>query len=472
MQNSILCIRLICIALVFGWMPTSLTAQVPAASELTQAEIRSMQAALSFDGSYLGRLDGKWGAGTAAALSQSLSQRQQTKTHAFANLLKNWQMEHERMNWNVLNPEAGISVAYPSALLARETSASDVFSLASSSRSLVFRVIFGTASDAAEMHIWLKERHVGPSEFYQVERDWFWVSNGTLRSGKQVYLKTYLIDGVYMTALVQSERSQRARAQVMIASLSAGWGGLISIPLSGALRQAMLYDEQPNASTGESVNVIQAAPEQEKDEAPSRSGSGTGFYVNNTDVLTAAHVVDGCGRLSLEDGSPLRLINHNEVLDVALLSAVTRSKVWLPIQKEVAPKLGEKVYALGFPYLGLYDQGLSVTGGNVSALPNTLQDNARVMVSAPIQPGNSGGPLINEQGEVIGIVVSRANDIGVLGLTGTIPQNMNFVTSVQSIQKFLSDNNVVLPTSHTAFGSMENGIPESIQDATVVVLCH
>jgi S1-C subfamily serine protease len=100
--------------------------------------------------------------------------------------------------------------------------------------------------------------------------------------------------------------------------------------------------------------------------------TGSGFFVNDTDVVTAAHVVEDCGELRLEDGSALSVLAADRVLDLAVLASSRRSSHWLPLGPATGPRLGEPVLALGYPLFGdvlTVDQGLSVTGGHISSLP-------------------------------------------------------------------------------------------------------
>ncbi len=155
-------------------------------------------------------------------------------------------------------------------------------------------------------------------------------------------------------------------------------------------------------------------------------GSGTGFYIAPTTLVTAAHVIDGCRAVGLIDGTPLEVLNSDSSMDLAVLSGATDIGAWLKLSALEVPKLGETVTALGYPYYTSLDQGLTVTSGNVSALRGIDGSSNRVMITAPVQPGNSGGPLLNKKGAVIGVVVSRVDDMAILEETGSLPQNMNF----------------------------------------------
>ena len=322
------------------------------------------------------------------------------------------------------------------------------------------------------------------------------VSAVTLAGGKRVYLRSALVEGVYVSMQVVAEPWQRARLDLIASTMQWGrapdlWpapGGPLDRVLSGpqvppplpAPPEAVAMGHAPGAGPPardeDDPRPVKAAPA-----APAGGaggvllGTGTGFFVNNTDVVTAAHVVEGCPRLGLEDGAALAVIAADPVLDLAVLSSARRSDARLPLPEGRDPRLGQPVFALGFPYTSLPEiagQGLAVTGGNVSALPRATGPAARVMISAPVQPGNSGGPLLAQDGSVLGVVVSRIADEYVLEATGTLPQNMNFVTAADQLSGFLHAARVLFPATGAAPArDLSDGVPEEVQAAVVLISC-
>jgi S1-C subfamily serine protease len=77
------------------------------------------------------------------------------------------------------------------------------------------------------------------------------------------------------------------------------------------------------------------------------------------------------------------------------------------------------------------------TEGTISALSGIGDDPKRFQVSVPVQPGNSGGPLLDSNGQVIGIIVSRLDDLSTLLATGSIPQNVNYALKASFIISLL-----------------------------------
>ncbi|WP_112311776.1 S1C family serine protease [Pseudogemmobacter bohemicus] len=200
--------------------------------------------------------------------------------------------------------------------------------------------------------------------------------------------------------------------------------------------------------------------------------SGTGFYIAPTTLVTAAHVIEGCSAIGMADGSALEVLAADTTLDVAVLGGAVDTGAWLKLSALEVPKLGESVTTLGYPYSTSLDQGLTVTSGNVSALRGADGSSNRVMITAPVQPGNSGGPLLNKKGAVIGVVVSRVDDIAMLEETGTLPQNMNFAVPSGPLLTFLAKERISRPQGEGVRGDLSGELPEAFAAAVVPVHCY
>jgi S1-C subfamily serine protease len=185
------------------------------------------------------------------------------------------------------------------------------------------------------------------------------------------------------------------------------------------------------------------------------ASSGTGFVVGAGRVLTNHHVAQGCAevRVRTPDGRNLAatLAVSDPERDLALLT-VAGGDPGPPLRFRSGPELrrGEGVVTYGFPLAGLLSSGPTLTTGEVSALAG-LRDNPRqIQISAPVQPGNSGGPLLDGGGNVVGVVVSKLNAQRVARTTGDIPQNVNFAVKGTEAVDFLRRNGVQPRMAHTA----------------------
>jgi S1-C subfamily serine protease len=195
-----------------------------------------------------------------------------------------------------------------------------------------------------------------------------------------------------------------------------------------------------------------AAPASAPNSPPLKPGktisqTGTGFVIsNNGHVVTNHHVVDGCvgdisGSLSGEAALKLRLVSSDETNDLALLQAPSPFKEMATIRGS-GVRSGDAVVAIGYPYHGLLSSDFTVTTGIVSSLSGVFNDTRHLQISAAVQPGNSGGPLLDSSGAVVGVVAAKLDGLRVARATGNIPENINFAIKTGALRDFL-DNSVV-----------------------------
>ena len=133
--------------------------------------------------------------------------------------------------------------------------------------------------------------------------------------------------------------------------------------------------------------------------------------------------------------------------------------------------LGETVFVLGFPYPGILGQGLNVTDGLVSSLSGNQNDTRYLQITAPVQPGNSGGPLVDSNGLVVGVVSMRLNEIEVLRRRGSLPQNVNFAIRADLAKSFLRGNAVDPAVDEPTRALSASEIAKRAQAYTVQVVC-
>lgn len=199
--------------------------------------------------------------------------------------------------------------------------------------------------------------------------------------------------------------------------------------------------------------------------------TGTGFFVTDRVLVTADHVVGDCARVALADGTELSPLGTDHTLDVAAFAAPAPAPAWFAISSAPHARLGQRVHAAGFPYYSIVGTALHLTGGNVSALSGVNDDGRFFSFTAPVQPGNSGGPLIDAEGRVMGLVVSRLSDEFIIGETGSLPQNMNYALGSAELTAFL--NRIGAGTAAGGLGAfdMDAGAPEGFEQAVVPVIC-
>ena len=170
------------------------------------------------------------------------------------------------------------------------------------------------------------------------------------------------------------------------------------------------------------------------------TGSGTGFRVAFGKFVTNYHVIDNCAFVRVKENLKGEVIAGDKINDLALIS-VHEDKGPVATIRTIRAKLNEPATAVGFPLHGAFD-GISITTGNVSRLSGLAGDTAMIQISAPVQPGNSGGPLLDASGVVIGVVSSKLDAVKVADATGDIPQNINFAIGSDALRAFLTAHEV------------------------------
>lgn len=173
---------------------------------------------------------------------------------------------------------------------------------------------------------------------------------------------------------------------------------------------------------------------------------GSGFIVSNQGhVVTNYHVVSDCNDIVFA-GRGLtgraRVIAVDKVNDLALLQADRALSSSLRLRDNARIRLGEAVLAFGFPLQGIATSSLQLTTGTISGLAGLGDDSRFLQFTAPVQPGNSGGPLVDESGNVVGVVASKLSALWAAHAISDIPQNVNFALKSSLLADFLAGNSV------------------------------
>jgi S1-C subfamily serine protease len=196
----------------------------------------------------------------------------------------------------------------------------------------------------------------------------------------------------------------------------------------------------PSSSKGPPKVAKRAQIEQPRRSKPHGSTAGTAVFVDKTGYLvTNAHVVDECRSINVALGErrmKADVVSLDRMNDLALLKADQNVAGVAKFRLGIV-KAGENVVVIGFPYRGLLAEEASVTNGIISTLAGIANDSRFFQISAPVQVGNSGGPLLDEFGTVVGIVESKLDVLLVAQVTGDLPQNVNFAIKASTIQTFL-----------------------------------
>jgi S1-C subfamily serine protease len=180
---------------------------------------------------------------------------------------------------------------------------------------------------------------------------------------------------------------------------------------------------------------------------PARSSTGTGVVVTREGhVLTNEHVVRQCDSIELADETNARYKASVKAVDagrdLALLSAETRSADVAIFRRDPLPRLGESVTVVGFPLVGVLGTKPSVGFGHVASVVGVRGNPAQMQISVPVQRGASGGPVIDQSGHLIGVVVSKLDALKLAEKTGDLAQNVNFAIRGDTVRQFLEAQRV------------------------------
>jgi S1-C subfamily serine protease len=204
--------------------------------------------------------------------------------------------------------------------------------------------------------------------------------------------------------------------------------------------------------------------------------NGTGFLINTSGyILTNNHVVSDCvgdihGNLANENAMKLRIVSADETNDLALLQAPKRF-IASAVMRETAVHSGDSIIAIGYPFHGLLTSDFTVTTGIISSLSGILNDTRFLQISAPVQPGNSGGPLLDTSGNVVGVVAAKINAIKFAKATGDIPENINFAIKTGAMRDFLDNSAISYQAAESGTELKAAEIANKARAYTMLISC-
>ena len=195
-----------------------------------------------------------------------------------------------------------------------------------------------------------------------------------------------------------------------------------------------------------------------------------GYLISNYQVLKDAaqlHLVTSAGLIYA------KIVQVDPVNDLALLKAEGKFSS-LPISQSRTAQLGSTVATIGFPDIGLQEFSPKLAKGEIASLSGARGDSRYFQISLPVQPGNSGGALVDEHGNVIGIVSATLDASVALAASGALPENVNYAVKSSLLLSFLEsvpDVSAKFKEPITADRKFED-VVKSAQDAAVLVLVY
>ncbi len=224
--------------------------------------------------------------------------------------------------------------------------------------------------------------------------------------------------------------------------------------------------------TGSGVDI---ESEVEKRGAP--LGNGSGFFVTREGHFVTNQHVAGAGKTFFVGSESsgwhqATLIGTDDDNDLAVLKINAETKP-LPIKPSDAVKLGQTVATIGFPNIQL--QGLSpkFTKGEISSLAGIQDDPTTFQISVPMQPGNSGGPLFDELGNIVGVVCARLSQEAAVATTGVHAENVNYAVKSSILMDLLAKLNaprLPAPTEGKSADSFQQAIQRAEESSALIIV--
>ena len=199
-------------------------------------------------------------------------------------------------------------------------------------------------------------------------------------------------------------------------------------------------------------------------------GTGTGFFVSsNGYVVSNEHVVGGCREVATKikgEVIKFKIITTDINNDIGLIKTDFNNANYLNINPSGAD-IGEDIVAFGYPLSDKLSSSVKLTRGIVSSLSGPGNNYSLIQIDAAIQPGNSGGPVLNYNSQVVGIASAGLRKVKMLVEEEYIPENVNFAVSASSLTNFLKANDVIIDSKENKVASTKElakvGIPSTIQ---------
>ena len=148
-------------------------------------------------------------------------------------------------------------------------------------------------------------------------------------------------------------------------------------------------------------------------------------------MVTNWHVVESAKSITVmtqgKNKSAAVLLAKDADCDLAVLKVSSGASYWLPVDRAVKKvRRGSEVLTVGFPQVSLQGLESKVTNGLISSLSGVANDPKFFQISVPIQPGNSGGPLVSREGSVVGVVSAKLSTQATLATSSVVPENVNY----------------------------------------------
>lgn len=334
-----------------------------------------------------------------------------------------------------------------------------------------------------------KRRSAGHVIHYSIIKDGWFVVSATSPTGEDEYLRYHQDgDGVLGFSLFWNNTNGNVSGERVAILMSSSLGSVMNgrpmveppnfsqpapqvaatAPLNVPVPVQPAMRESPPAapSIPPIANAAPVPPVTPKAEEKGMS-MGTGFFVDSKgNLVTNAHVVKDCKAVvvKLNDSKPphtARIVATDTNNDLALLAVEdAQGSKFASLRSGV--RLGESIAVFGYPHADILASSGNFTIGNVTALSGLADDSRYYQISAPVQQGNSGAPLLDTYGNAVGVVAAKLNVLRVALASGDFPQNINFAIKTNMLGTFLESNQIAIQQGATTGAKLD---PADLADA-------
>jgi len=204
------------------------------------------------------------------------------------------------------------------------------------------------------------------------------------------------------------------------------------------------------------------------------NGSGTGFIITKDGyILTCHHVIKDANEIKIAVGGktyPATLVRDDPSNDLALLK-INGSFSAIAFSSNRSAKMGQEVFTIGYPNPSLQGVNAKITKGIINSLTGFQDDLRLYQISVPVQPGNSGGALVDEKGNVLGVVMAMLDAKTTFKISGSLPQNVNYAVKSTYAQAMLDTLPEISDKLLDPSRSKSNAI-NRVKKSTVMVLSY
>jgi S1-C subfamily serine protease len=198
--------------------------------------------------------------------------------------------------------------------------------------------------------------------------------------------------------------------------------------------------------------------------------TGSGFFIGGAGYfITNYHVIKGASKIQIYyQGKTLdaTIQTSSKVADLAVLKVEKKIVGLSMISTE--REVGDDIFAIGFPQPGLQGLSVKVTKGVISSMRGLDQDDTIYQIDAAVQPGNSGGPICDDKGKVVGVVVAKLNELQAIKSTGSIPQNVNYAIKSPEVWALLRSKKIDIKVNKNT--NQSDSVKDGVKGVGLVII--